>query len=81
MPTCRSWVEEHGGQAELHTEIASMMREIFMATAFLHQHGIVHRDLKPENVLVSDEGHPVLCDFGISRDLQARFQTVATTRE
>lgn len=55
-----------------------MMREIFMATAFLHQHGIAHCDLKPENVLLSDAGRPLLCDFGISRDLHARFQTTTT---
>lgn len=72
-------MEEHGGQDELHRATASMMRAIFMATAYLHQHGIVHCDLKPENILVSETGQPVLCDFGISRDLHARFQTTQTT--
>jgi tetratricopeptide (TPR) repeat protein len=34
--------------------------------AALHAQGIVHGDLKPENVLVTDEGQPVLVDFGLA---------------
>jgi len=36
---------------------------------FAHQSGIMHRDMKPENVLLTTEGFPKVCDFGLSRNL------------
>ncbi|KAH8115036.1 kinase-like domain-containing protein [Phellopilus nigrolimitatus] len=36
---------------------------------YLHGEGVIHSDLKSENVLISDDGLPRICDFGISRIL------------
>ncbi|HET9031597.1 MAG TPA: serine/threonine-protein kinase [Dokdonella sp.] len=44
-----------------------LIEQICDAVAHAHQNLLVHRDLKPANILVSDEGVPVLLDFGIAK--------------
>lgn len=39
------------------------------AVQYAHARLVVHCDLKPSNVLVRDDGHPVLLDFGVARAL------------
>lgn len=47
------------------------------ALDYMHKHGVVHRDLKPENVMVDEDGHIKLIDFGSAMKEDARRLTFA----
>ncbi|XP_057322754.1 serine/threonine-protein kinase S6KL [Microplitis mediator] len=49
--------------------------ELALAIDFLHNAGIVHRDLKSTNVLLDNEGHAVLIDFGLAKWLRPLHRT------
>ncbi len=41
--------------------------QILKATRFAHRRGVIHRDLKPHNVMLDDQDHAKVADFGIAR--------------
>ena len=48
-------------------EIVGLAENLISALIYLHHRGIYHRDIKPANILISNEGVPVLIDFGSAR--------------
>ncbi|XP_073686412.1 serine/threonine-protein kinase greatwall-like [Garra rufa] len=56
--------------------------EVALALDYLHRHSIIHRDLKPDNMLISNEGHIKLTDFGLSKvklDRELNMMDILTT--
>lgn len=42
--------------------------EIASGLEYLHTAGVIYRDLKPENLLLTNDGHIIMTDFGLSKE-------------
>ena len=63
--TLKAVIQERGKlSAPLSCQIAI---RILSALEHAHRNGIVHRDIKPQNILVHEDGHIKVADFGIAR--------------
>ena len=58
-------------------EAISLIRKVADGMAYCHAHDVIHRDLKPENILVTDDGQPVILDFGLALTKNAHRVTYA----
>jgi beta-lactam-binding protein with PASTA domain/predicted Ser/Thr protein kinase len=55
-------------EAPLETNRAiDLTVQMLKAARFAHRRGVIHRDLKPHNVIVDDNDHVKVTDFGIAR--------------
>lgn len=50
-------------------QIAEIGRQVTDAVAYAHSEGVQHRDIKPGNILINDDHHVWVADFGLARCL------------
>ncbi|MEO0871011.1 MAG: serine/threonine-protein kinase [Pseudomonadota bacterium] len=59
------WIEARQPSLEVRL---GLMRQVCDAVGYAHQNLVIHRDLTPSNILVTQQNHAKLIDFGISRE-------------
>lgn len=64
------------GKAPDEDEAWKMMHDVAAGLAYLHAKNppIIHQDIKPDNILISDEGHYMITDFGISTRVRSTMR-------
>jgi serine/threonine protein kinase len=61
-------------------DVVALVTEVASALDYAHELGIIHRDVKPENILLDDDGHALLGDFGIAKADSTAPRGLATGR-
>eukprot|EP00475_Leptophrys_vorax_P033372 TRINITY_DN5231_c0_g1_i1.p1 TRINITY_DN5231_c0_g1~~TRINITY_DN5231_c0_g1_i1.p1 ORF type:complete len:382 (+),score=66.59 TRINITY_DN5231_c0_g1_i1:908-2053(+) len=59
------------GECMPENEVRFYIAELAAAVNSVHEMNFVHRDLKPDNILIDNEGHIKLTDFGLSSHVTA----------
>jgi serine/threonine-protein kinase len=56
-------------------QVLDIVAQVAQGLAYAHEHDIVHRDVKPSNIMVIQDGHAKITDFGIARMASSAIRT------
>lgn len=70
--------EEYIAQKIPLKEKLSTFLDVCRGVAYAHKNNIIHRDLKPGNIIVSEDGVPIILDFGLARNLDTTENVTKT---
>lgn len=60
---------EKSGKSLEESRVINWMVLVCEVIGYLHDKGMVHRDISPDNIMLTEEGHIKLIDFGTLHDL------------
>lgn len=68
MPTGTLRNRLHDGPLSLE-EAGTILTQVAAALQYAHEQGMLHRDIKPSNILLGDNSHVYLADFGLAKGI------------
>lgn len=71
----REWLDAKSRAPE---RIVTLFAEAARGLAAAHDKGVVHRDVKPDNIIVGDDGHARIVDFGLAIGVDTEVPVPAT---
>ena len=72
----RRWAKSHQGPEHFRAKM-KIISEIAAALDYAHSKRIMHRDIKPENVMVDEDGHAHVLDFGLASQIRSSMSRVS----
>ncbi len=60
-------INREGNFQERLPELKQITLELVRAVRRMHAAGVLHLDLKPANIVINEDGHPIILDFGGSQ--------------
>ncbi|MEM7698444.1 MAG: serine/threonine-protein kinase [Verrucomicrobiota bacterium] len=76
--TLSEWKDEIGERPGL-SELCVLSRHVLSGLRAVHRKSFLHRDIKPDNIYLTDDGQPILIDFGAARlAISSRSQPITS---
>ena len=66
-PTLRARIADGVSVRSERLDRVHLVERVARALHAAHEQGLVHRDVKPGNIMLTADGEPIVCDFGMAR--------------
>ncbi|MEM7280874.1 MAG: serine/threonine-protein kinase [Pseudomonadota bacterium] len=65
----KDWIQSRGALSS--DDYVNLLKQVAGALQAAHNMNVVHRDVKPSNILVDEQNHVWLCDFGVASIIES----------
>ena len=74
----RRWIRRKRQEGKLTLDdVLPVVRQIAAALDYAHEEGVIHRDIKPGNIMIDQQGHVKVLDFGLAAQIHTSMTRVS----